>query len=37
MSETTSYWRGGLAGARMPDHRFREAIQRSALAIKGLT
>ena len=32
-----SYWRNWLAGARMPDHRFREAIQRSALAIKGLT
>ena len=37
MGETTSYWRGWLSGARMPDHRFREAIQRSALAIKGLT
>jgi alpha,alpha-trehalase len=37
MGETTRYWRGWLGGARMPDHRFREAIQRSALAIKGLT
>jgi GH15 family glucan-1,4-alpha-glucosidase len=37
MGETTSYWRNWLNGARMPDHRFREAIQRSALAIKGLT
>ena len=26
-----------LAGARIPDHRWREPIQRSALAIKGLT
>jgi alpha,alpha-trehalase len=37
MSETTSYWRRWISKARMPDHRFREAIQRSALAIKGLT
>ena len=27
----------GSAGARIPDHRWREPIQRSALAIKGLT
>jgi alpha,alpha-trehalase len=37
MAETTRYWRGWLDGARMPDHRFREAIQRSALAVKGLS
>jgi GH15 family glucan-1,4-alpha-glucosidase len=37
MSETTNYWRTWLSKARMPDHRFREAIQRSALTIKGLT
>ena len=33
-------WRSGDAGsngARIPDHRWRQAIQRSALAIKGLT
>ena len=27
----------GCAGARIPDHRWRDPIQRSALAIKGLT
>ena len=37
MSETVNYWRSWISKARMPDHRFREAIQRSALAIKGLT
>ena len=37
MSETASYWRTWISKARMPDHRFREAIHRSALAIKGLT
>jgi alpha,alpha-trehalase len=37
LAATARYWRGWLAKARMPDHRFREAIQRSALAIKGLT
>ncbi len=34
---TRRYWRDWLTGARLPDHRFRERIQRSALAIKGLT
>jgi GH15 family glucan-1,4-alpha-glucosidase len=37
MDATTRFWRGWVARARMPDHRWREAIQRSALAIKGLT
>ena len=37
LAATARYWRGWLATARMPDHRFREPIQRSALAIKGLT
>ena len=37
MAATTQFWREWLAGARMADHRFREPIQRSALAIKGLT
>ena len=37
MANTTRYWRNWLGKARMPDHRFREAMQRSALAIKGLT
>ncbi|HEY1488088.1 MAG TPA: glycoside hydrolase family 15 protein, partial [Micromonosporaceae bacterium] len=34
---TIAYWRTWLANARMPDHRWREALQRSALTIKGLT
>jgi GH15 family glucan-1,4-alpha-glucosidase len=37
LGETTDYWRTWVSKARMPDHRFREAIQRSALTIKGLT
>jgi GH15 family glucan-1,4-alpha-glucosidase len=37
MAATTRYWRGWLNGARIPDHRWRDPIQRSALAIKGLT
>jgi GH15 family glucan-1,4-alpha-glucosidase len=34
---TSAWWRNWLGNARIPDHRFRESIQRSALAIKGLT
>src|SRR4051794_20174862 len=34
---TIDFWRRWLDGARVPDHRYREPIQRSALAIKGLT
>jgi GH15 family glucan-1,4-alpha-glucosidase len=34
---TVGYWRRWLDGARIPDHRYRGAIQRSALAVKGLT
>ena len=34
---TTRFWRDWLGRARIPDHRWREPIQRSALAIKGLT
>ncbi|HKA03973.1 MAG TPA: glycoside hydrolase family 15 protein, partial [Acidimicrobiales bacterium] len=34
---TVTYWRHWLDGARIPDHRYREALQRSALTIKGLT
>jgi alpha,alpha-trehalase len=34
---TIRYWRAWLSGARIPDHRYRDPIQRSALAIKGLT
>ncbi|HET8743154.1 MAG TPA: glycoside hydrolase family 15 protein [Gaiella sp.] len=34
---TARFWRAWLGGARIPDHRLRDPIQRSALAIKGLT
>ena len=37
LASTTRYWRRWLGRARLPDHRWREPIQRSALAIKGLT
>jgi alpha,alpha-trehalase len=37
LAATTRFWRQWLGGARLPDHRWREPIQRSALAIKGLT
>ena len=37
MAETTRVWREWLGRARLPDHRWRDPIQRSALAIKGLT
>jgi alpha,alpha-trehalase len=34
---TTRFWRRWLSNARIPDHRLREPVQRSALTIKGLT
>ena len=37
IAATTRFWRAWLGRARIPDHRWREPIQRSALAIKGLT
>ncbi len=37
LEATTRFWRGWLGRARIPDHRWRGALQRSALAIKGLT
>jgi alpha,alpha-trehalase len=37
IAATTDFWRAWLGRARMPDHRFSDLIQRSALAIKGLT
>jgi alpha,alpha-trehalase len=37
LAATTGYWRDWLTRARIPDHRYRTAIRRSALAIKGLT
>ena len=37
LAATTRFWRAWLGRARLPDHRWRDPIQRSALAIKGLT
>ena len=37
LDATVAFWRRWLNRARIPDHRYREPIQRSALAIKGLT
>jgi GH15 family glucan-1,4-alpha-glucosidase len=37
IAATRRFWRDWLGRARIPDHRFRDPIQRSALAIKGLT
>jgi GH15 family glucan-1,4-alpha-glucosidase len=37
LDATRHYWRGWLGGARFPDHRWREHLQRSALTLKGLT
>jgi GH15 family glucan-1,4-alpha-glucosidase len=37
LEETTRFWRSWLADARLPDHRWRHVLERSALAIKGLT
>src|SRR5262249_2526754 len=37
IAATIRYWRNWLGGARIPDHHYRIPIERSALAIKGLT
>jgi alpha,alpha-trehalase len=37
LAATRRFWRDWLARSRLVDHRFRGAIERSALAIKGLT
>jgi len=37
LDATSRFWRSWLGRARIPDHRWRAAIQRSALVIKGLT
>jgi GH15 family glucan-1,4-alpha-glucosidase len=37
VAATAQFWRNWLSRSRIPDHRFREPIQRSALTIKGLT
>jgi GH15 family glucan-1,4-alpha-glucosidase len=34
---TGRYWRNWLGRARIPDHQWRDPLQRSALTIKGLT
>ena len=34
---TIRFWRNWLARARIPDHRYRHPLERSALTIKGLT
>jgi GH15 family glucan-1,4-alpha-glucosidase len=37
MQATIRFWRNWLDRARIPDHRLRDPVQRSALTIKGLT
>jgi GH15 family glucan-1,4-alpha-glucosidase len=37
IATTARFWRSWLNRARIPDHRWRDPIQRSALAVKGLT
>jgi GH15 family glucan-1,4-alpha-glucosidase len=37
LAATTRYWRNWLGQAGIPDHRWRDPIQRSALTVKGLT
>ena len=37
LESTTRFWRNWYSRARVPDHRWREPLQRSALTIKGLT
>jgi GH15 family glucan-1,4-alpha-glucosidase len=37
LAATAKFWRDWLGRARIPDHRWRDPIQRSALTIKGLT
>jgi alpha,alpha-trehalase len=37
IAATVRFWRNWLSRARIPDHRFRHPLERSALTIKGLT
>jgi alpha,alpha-trehalase len=37
MTATIRFWRSWLGRARIPDHEWRDPVQRSALTIKGLT
>jgi GH15 family glucan-1,4-alpha-glucosidase len=37
LETTEQFWRHWLSQARIPDHRFRPLVERSALALKGLS
>ena len=37
LGRTESFWRGWMSTADFPDHRYRPYIERSALALKGLS
>jgi GH15 family glucan-1,4-alpha-glucosidase len=37
LDTTSAFWRSWISRARIPDHRWRDPIVRSALVIKGLT
>jgi GH15 family glucan-1,4-alpha-glucosidase len=37
LQATSRFWRAWLGRARIPDHQWRDPLQRSALVIKGLT
>ncbi len=37
LDRTCRFWRNWLGRARVPDHRWRDPVQRAALTIKGLT
>ena len=37
LQQTETYWRNWLSKGQFPDHRFRPYIERSALALKGLS
>ena len=37
LADTTTFWREWLSRARLPDHRWRPFLERSALTLKGLS
>ena len=37
LADTTTFWREWLSTARLPDHRWRPFLERSALTLKGLS
>jgi GH15 family glucan-1,4-alpha-glucosidase len=37
LAATSRFWRSWLGRARIPDHRWRDPVQRSALTVKGLS